>query len=308
MPGSPYPTPPSWVEADSIRETLLYLFRSIPWSSSGGRPLPRFPARLFSAMVTSCSAKSRAWSSESLAASIASASSGSEKSNSFSLGISVYLEESERIVADSGATERRGEVPFDHVSREGMALPEVTIRREKSPGSLRGSQARRRRPSDSEAAGGAETLVHQGGLRAARLGRAAPRAAAPATPGAATSPDLLPPRVELWVAPRSGARPPPATAACCSLPPSFRTAAETGGRRATSSPSYSGSKARSRPEPASATGGASAAGPPPPPCARARARYSDAPPSCGAGASRRTRNRTAGLPPAYPVGTDDVGY
>ena len=26
MQGSPYPTPPSWVEADSIRETLLYLF------------------------------------------------------------------------------------------------------------------------------------------------------------------------------------------------------------------------------------------------------------------------------------------
>lgn len=25
MQGSPYPTPPSWVEADSIRETLLYL-------------------------------------------------------------------------------------------------------------------------------------------------------------------------------------------------------------------------------------------------------------------------------------------
>ena len=25
MPGSPYPTPPSWVEADSIRETLLLL-------------------------------------------------------------------------------------------------------------------------------------------------------------------------------------------------------------------------------------------------------------------------------------------
>jgi hypothetical protein len=26
MQGSPYPTPPSWVEADSIRETTLYLF------------------------------------------------------------------------------------------------------------------------------------------------------------------------------------------------------------------------------------------------------------------------------------------
>jgi hypothetical protein len=26
MPGSPYPTPPSWVEADSIRETTLQLF------------------------------------------------------------------------------------------------------------------------------------------------------------------------------------------------------------------------------------------------------------------------------------------
>src|ERR1700726_2993154 len=26
MQGSSYPTPPSWVEADSIRETLLYLF------------------------------------------------------------------------------------------------------------------------------------------------------------------------------------------------------------------------------------------------------------------------------------------
>ena len=25
MPSCPYPTPPSWVEADSIRETLLYL-------------------------------------------------------------------------------------------------------------------------------------------------------------------------------------------------------------------------------------------------------------------------------------------
>src|ERR1700680_3162524 len=26
MPSSPYPTPPSWVEADSIRETTLHLF------------------------------------------------------------------------------------------------------------------------------------------------------------------------------------------------------------------------------------------------------------------------------------------
>jgi hypothetical protein len=26
MPSCPYPTPPSWVEADSIRETTLYLF------------------------------------------------------------------------------------------------------------------------------------------------------------------------------------------------------------------------------------------------------------------------------------------
>ena len=29
MQGSPYPTPPSWVEADSIRETTLYLFEMV---------------------------------------------------------------------------------------------------------------------------------------------------------------------------------------------------------------------------------------------------------------------------------------
>jgi len=29
MPSCPYPTPPSWVEADSIRETLLLLLEMV---------------------------------------------------------------------------------------------------------------------------------------------------------------------------------------------------------------------------------------------------------------------------------------